>query len=795
MAKVVTCPSCQAKGSIPDDSKATRIRCPKCSQMFDVKGAAGGQSSTSIKKPGAAKPKPAAASAAYDDLESAEPLPPVASSGTRRSVAAGPPGRGQAAGQGSGKSPMLFVVVGLGSVAVLVIGGLLVAVLKRETGNNNAGNGAAALAGGAATPAVVQAAPEPQPIQPRTTAPVVTPTSTDSDSSSSSLSTAIDSAEVVRRLKDATVYIKINIAGRTIASGTGFVIKVSGDTTMLATNRHVVEMDFSDLPPKFAPEGSKPEIQVVFRSGQGNQKEKSYPALILAADTSGDLSNDLAFLLVKGVAQPPTPINVLAKSETTEGMAYTGAGFPFGGIMSKVNESKGNPGVTITRGGISRLVRDDHGHVDLFQVDGSLQPGNSGGPIVEEKTGKFIGVVVAKMGPVDTIGFVVPAEQLRSTLAGRVGNLDLTLNAIDKESADLHIKAEIVDPEGGGVRDIVILAAAASAGTVSPKEDGSWPPLPNSKSTGLQRDPNAPSASGRVKVALSGEGAASRKVLLQSAFTDRKGKLVISKPKEFELPEKPGRIRPPGLLERIVKKARPKSFSMLTTFVDPSKDCKLEKDEEAMKFRILVPGNKVHTLATYAVSRIDKKKSLHNAPMVLAEVEGDFLAMVEVTGEMSPGSTLPKDRQGNDLPFTFNGAGLVLYQNKDNFVRLERTAGIAVDSLQSIHKVLIEIVKDGKHLDTTNIYWPVKEGNVQLIMIRRKGKARFQFRESDALVSFASPEFELDLPKKVKLGLTASNISAKPFTANFDDFAVVNDATLIDEEFAESDKPKAPKKP
>src|SRR5262249_21179266 len=153
----------------------------------------------------------------------------------------------------------------------------------------------------------------------------------------------------------------------------------------------------------------------------------------IGADNSGEISNDLAFLLVQGVKQAPVPINVSAKSDTTEGMAYTGAGFPFGGILAKVNESKGNPGVTITRGGISRLVRDDHGYVDLFQVDGSLQPGNSGGPIVEEKTGKFIGVVVAKMGAVDTIGFVVPAEQLRKTLAGKIGALDLTLNAIQKE--------------------------------------------------------------------------------------------------------------------------------------------------------------------------------------------------------------------------------------------------------------------------------------------------------------------------------------------------------------------------
>jgi regulation of enolase protein 1 (concanavalin A-like superfamily) len=795
VAKVVTCPSCQAKGSVPDDSKAAKIRCPKCGQMFDVKGASGGATSASMKKPGtSAGPRPAAKprSAAYEDLEGAEPLPPIANSGSRRSMPAAP-GRGQAQAQGSGQSPLLYVVLGVGSVAVLLLIGLLIAVLMR--GNGNGGNVAAAPEGGGRPTEVVEAAPTPQPIQPVTTAPVVTPTSTPVDVSSSASYAAIDSAEVVRRLKDATVYIKNNIAGKTIASGTGFVIKViGGNTAILATNRHVVDVDISDLPPKFAPEGSKIELEVVFRSGQGLQKEQSLPAQVIGADSSGDISNDLAFLVVKGVKQAPTPINVNAKSDTTEGMAYTGAGFPFGGILAKVNESKGNPGVTITRGGISRLVKDDHGYVDLFQVDGSLQPGNSGGPIVEEKTGKFIGVVVAKMGAVDTIGFVVPAEQLRKTLAGKIGALDLTLNAIQKDSADLEIKAEIVDPEGGGVRDVVILASTAASAAISPNSDGSWPPLPNSTPIGLLHDPKTQSASGKVKIALTGEGAAARKVRIQSAFKDRKGQLVLSKPKEYELPEKPGRIRPPGILERIVKNARRKSFEMLKTFVDPSKDCKLVKDEEGMKFKIEVPGNKVHTLATYAVTRIDKKKTLHNAPMALAEVEGDFVAMVEVTGEMSPGSTLPKDRQGNDLPFTFNGAGLVLYKDKDNFVRLERTAGISLANLQSISKVLIEIVKDGKHLDTTNIYWPVPEANVQLFMVRRKGKARFQFRPSGTNATFASPEYELDLPKKVKVGLTASNISAKPFTANFEDFAILSDTTVIDEEFgAPPEKPKEEK--
>ena len=45
-----------------------------------------------------------------------------------------------------------------------------------------------------------------------------------------SASSAIDSAEIVRRLKEATVYIKNKVAGKTLASGTGFVIEVRGDT-------------------------------------------------------------------------------------------------------------------------------------------------------------------------------------------------------------------------------------------------------------------------------------------------------------------------------------------------------------------------------------------------------------------------------------------------------------------------------------------------------------------------------------------------------------------------------------
>src|SRR5262249_52408322 len=161
----------------------------------------------------------------------------------------------------------------------------------------------------------------------------------------------------------------------------------------------------SEVPPGAVAPGSKPELEAVFRSGLGSQQEQALHADIIAADLSDSRNTDLAFLMVKGLKNPPAPIDPMVQIEPTEGMTYLGAGFPLGGLLSKVTESKGNPSVTITGGRISRLARDEHGQLALLQVDGSLQPGNSGGPIIDEQTGKLLGVAVAKVGSVDTIGF------------------------------------------------------------------------------------------------------------------------------------------------------------------------------------------------------------------------------------------------------------------------------------------------------------------------------------------------------------------------------------------------------
>ena len=110
---------------------------------------------------------------------------------------------------------------------------------------------------------------------------------------------------------------------------------------------------------------------------------------------------------------------------------------------------------------------------------------------------------------------------------------------------------------------------------------------------------------------------------------------------------------------------RRKTFSMLGALVDPDKDCKFMKDEETLKLQIEVPGGKVHTLSPYFVTRANKRKTLHNAPMALIDVEGDFAVVVEVTGEISPGSTLPKTSSTLSVGFVVDDAIVML----ENIVR------------------------------------------------------------------------------------------------------------------------------
>jgi hypothetical protein len=786
VAKVVICPSCQAKGAIPDDAPVARIRCPKCGIVYKISPELGAAPAAPT-----VVAQPAVSNSGYQRVAAtagaAPPRPPMPA----------PPAP-------TNNRTMLFALLGVSGVSVVLVGVILALLMSRGGGQGGgaapppAANGPVASAphDNPAGPGVAPAVPPADLVAP----PPSTPPSVASTSSTKLAVNAFgagnaegsgavsptpvasipehaappDPQEILRRLKDATVLINTKIGRKTIGNGSGFVIEVAGDRVILATNRHVAVLDPSELPPGLLPAGTKPSLEAVFRSGSGRD-EQAIPAQVIAADLSGELSTDLAFLVVQGVKNPPKPIDPFARFEPIEGMSYLGAGFPLAGVI-KVSENEGKPSVVVTGGRVSSFKRDQYGQLLVLQVDGSVQPGNSGGPIIDERSGKLLGVAVAKASTVDTIGFIVPAEQVRRAFGGKVGALNLTLEASDQGKARLLVKANLVDPKLL-VAGVVVRAAPLSAvGKLSPNSDGTWPALPNTQPSELQRDPRSPMATGRIEVALSGTGAASRKILIQVANRDARGRLIYSQPKEVFLPEQPGPIRDAARASRIAGRVLAKSLDLLGPLIDPSKDCRLDKDTRSLKVRIDVPG-KLHTLSPdYAVR---KNSPLHNAPMTLTDVDGDFRAQVDVTGEISPGSKLPSDRLARGVPFTFQSAGLLLYQDKNNFMRLERAGSIMVERMTPVHRLVVEVIRDGKPA-ITPIYLDIPEGDTKLIMVRRKGRIRCMFGPAGSGSIYRFREFALDFPSKVKIGLTASNISAQPLTATFQGFALINDATMID---------------
>ncbi len=140
------------------------------------------------------------------------------------------------------------------------------------------------------------------------------------------------------------------------SSGTGFFISKNGH---IVTNNHVIK-------------GCN-EVQALFN---GRRLE----AQIIAKDNL----NDLAVLRVD---QKPPHIFPLSSGNPKLLQDIYVAGYPFGKFMSS--------SIKVTKGIVSALAGLGDNYSEI-QIDAAIQPGNSGGPIVDE-FGNIVGVAVAKL--------------------------------------------------------------------------------------------------------------------------------------------------------------------------------------------------------------------------------------------------------------------------------------------------------------------------------------------------------------------------------------------------------------
>ena len=141
-----------------------------------------------------------------------------------------------------------------------------------------------------------------------------------------------------------------------VASGTGFYVSYEGH---IITNHHVID-------------GCQ-EMRV-------HSKGKVFETVKIASDAQ----NDLALLKIQGT---PPHVFALSKKDSFPLQDIIVAGFPFGNRVSST--------LKFTKGIVSSVAGIGNNYSEI-QIDAALQPGNSGGPIIDDY-GNVIAVAVSKL--------------------------------------------------------------------------------------------------------------------------------------------------------------------------------------------------------------------------------------------------------------------------------------------------------------------------------------------------------------------------------------------------------------
>ena len=767
MAIRITCPSCQRKGELPEGFTGKKIKCPACGAITEVAAAR-----TSPPPPPASK-KPEARPAWADELDDVDEAPAPPPSRSTRGAA---PSRSVEADKPRSKLPILLGVGGGLAIVVTVSVSMYVrnnppAVEANAVGVNWSIPAQQAPPDNGNDFALVAANNAPSGFPPPSAPPAnYAPTG---PGGLLGAGPPNDSpAEAIKRVKDATVYVKVK-DGAMQGTGTGFVIDAQGDRVTIATNRHVVHHtkgDDDEETPEDKPDAPRPPavVTVVFRSGDGPGNEVELPAEVLAKDSSGDPSRDLAILRVKGVARPPRPITVNRSTVPTEGMDLKIYGFPFGQSLNFAGS--GSPAITINKASISSLRRDNLGHLALIQVDGSVHPGNSGGPIVDVR-GQLVGVTVAKLKIADNFGLAIPAVHLDELLAGRVGHVEIERMGDKAGSVEFTGTANVDDPNDR-LREVSMLIAPSTGPPPKPAEGGLvGQVIPNARPFALAIDRAKKMAVGKFTLPIGGPLA---QVLVQVVYTAGDGKRYFFMPRVYSVPAGGGKLVAVGEESDELATRAKKTKAKLGPLQDLDKDCALDKEGKGLK--ITVPG-KLHTLSPQLTDK--KGKAIKNAPMTLAAVSGDFVLHVKVTGEMRPGiDQLANPKSGKSLGLTYMGAGIVLWQDANNYVRLERSVGTAGGPIL-VTRLLVEVCKDG-HEAGRPYYIDVPEGPMSVMLVRYKGHIRCLF-SNDGKKWTVLQELAAEFPEKLQVGLLAVNISKKPLTAEFQDIALIEDSDKVAE--------------
>jgi len=210
-----------------------------------------------------------------------------------------------------------------------------------------------------------------------------------------------------------------------------------------------------------------------------------------------------------------------------------------------------------------------------------------------------------------------------------------------------------------------------------------------------------------------------------------------------------------GIVSPLVNGLEDREIKNWGMIADPDKDCTIKEQKGALTITVPATG---HDLGV--------EHQLMNAPRVLRKVSGDFTVQVLVSGrvEAEPPATLA-DR----LPFM--GAGLLLWRDESNYVRLERASFVNPMGNREYY-ASFELRKDGKinrFADSTDLSLLNKD---QYLRLERRGVNILAAVSEDGQKWVSLNPMKVEFPKDLQVGVAAVNTSAKALDVQFKSFKV-----------------------
>lgn len=197
-----------------------------------------------------------------------------------------------------------------------------------------------------------------------------------------------DMASSIAKVKPSVVVVgsfKNTNSPRFGMRGTGFVV---GDGNLVITNAHVLAQ----------PADVDVDAVLVIQVRLAPNEWQMRPVTVLDVDKA----HDLALLRFEGPALPA--LAVRASGAVQEGQAIAFMGFPIGGalgfspvthrgMVSSISPAAlPTPSAQQLNEKTIRSLRAGSSF-DIYQLDGTAYPGNSGGPLFDPETGEVLGVV------------------------------------------------------------------------------------------------------------------------------------------------------------------------------------------------------------------------------------------------------------------------------------------------------------------------------------------------------------------------------------------------------------------